>query len=67
MYEIQTFTLCDGFVNTWLDNDDQPVTFATLAEARSELADLLWCTRHDSNNGVPFYSRDDFRIVEVTT
>ena len=40
-YEIQTFTLCDGFVNTWTYDDKAPVTFATYAEAERELQEFL--------------------------
>jgi hypothetical protein len=44
-WEILTFTLCDGFVNTWTDDDETPVLFATKDEAAHELkrhlADLL--------------------------
>lgn len=35
-YEIQTFTLCDGFVNTWTE-DDKPLTFKTRSDAELEL------------------------------
>jgi hypothetical protein len=66
MYEIQTFTLCDGFINTWSDDNENPLTFETLQAARKALAAYLWCTRHDSYNGVKRHARDDFKVTEVT-
>ena len=43
-YEIQTFTLCGGWVNTWLiieaDNTETSETFATEDEAQQILTEL---------------------------
>lgn len=36
-YEIQTYTFCDGFVNTWTDDDENPITFETREQAQLEL------------------------------
>jgi len=38
-YEVQTYTLADGWMNCWQDDDGNPVLFPTLAEAQEELAD----------------------------
>ena len=35
-YEVQTYTLCDGFINTWSDDDEGPVQFDTQAQAQAE-------------------------------
>lgn len=35
-YEVQTYTLCDGWTNTWQE-DDAPLTFASKAEAEAAL------------------------------
>lgn len=44
-YEVQHFTLCNGWTNTWtvLDEDDtgQPETFATEAIAQAALNEFL--------------------------
>ncbi|WP_106754590.1 hypothetical protein [Pannonibacter carbonis] len=44
-YEVQQFTLCDGWTNTWTvlleDGSSVPETFATRAEAEAALAEFL--------------------------
>lgn len=35
-FEIQTYTLCGGWVNCWM-TDERPETFATEAEAQAEI------------------------------
>ena len=44
-YEVQQFTLCDGWTNTWTvlleDGSSVPETFATRAEAKAALAEFL--------------------------
>ena len=62
MYEIQHLTWCDGYVNTWLDDNENPVVFNTLAEARGELNQFL---RELAREG-GYYSEDSFKIVKVT-
>jgi hypothetical protein len=66
-YEVQTFTLCDGFVNTWSDNDDTPVTFETKAEAEAELAahleDLEDAFKHGDLSDTP--NPDDYQVARV--
>ena len=32
-YEIQTYTFCDGFVNMWTDDNEEPITWETRGEA----------------------------------
>ena len=64
-FEIQTYTRCDGWVNTWTD-DDVLVTFATHAAAQAELDDHLADLAHAVENGhMDDYSPDDYRIVKV--
>jgi hypothetical protein len=41
LYEIHTFTLCDGYVNTWLDDDDKPIRYSTQREAMRDLRDYI--------------------------
>ena len=36
-YEIQTSTFCDGFVNMWSDDNEDPITWETHEEATSAL------------------------------
>jgi hypothetical protein len=62
MYEIQHLTFCDGYVNTWLDDDENPIVFRTFAEARGELDQYLRDLAREGGH----YSADSFRIMEVT-
>jgi len=66
-FEIQTYTRCDGWVNTLTDSlDDTLVTFATYEAAQNELDDHLANLAHAVENGLmDDYSADDYRIVGV--
>lgn len=72
-YEIQIFTLCDGWTNTWFiieeDNTETPETFATEAEARQALIEFLSEIQEEISGGQRFpeegYNIDDFRIVAI--
>ena len=56
-YEIQTSTFCDGFVNMWTDDNEDPITWETRTEAvnalRLHLLDDKWI------------DPSSYRIVEV--
>ena len=65
-YAIETHTFCDGWINTWTDNDEKPVVFDTLQEAQDELSTYLCGLFIDVNLGnIEDYSAEDFRISEV--
>lgn len=66
MFEVQHYTHCQGWVNTWLV-DDQPQRFTTREEAEAELAEFLAdieaeiaSGEREPDNG---YSADEFRII----
>ena len=67
-FEVQHATLCQGWLNTW-QLDDKPMTFATHAEAKAELDDLLADIADEIAAGrrAPDAGYDDseFRIVAV--
>lgn len=73
-YEIQTFTLCDGWINTWFiidkDNSETPETFASEAEAQQALDEFLREIQEeiDAGHRLPDegYSPDDFRIAAIS-
>lgn len=73
IYEIQHFTLCDGWINTWtIENEDgssEPETFATKADAEAALAEFFAEIEEEIATGQrgedEGYSRDEFRIVAV--
>ena len=66
-YAIETATFCDGWVNTWIDDDESPVLFDTLKQAQQELADYLFELSIEVDLGnLQDYSPEDYRISEVT-
>lgn len=70
-FEIQHFTLCDGWINTWTITNEQgkdvPEYFDSLEDARFELDTFLADEDEAYFNGYieSRYTRDEFRIVEV--
>jgi len=71
-YEVQHFTLCDGWVNTWSDYDEDgnetPSTYDSFEDALNELDSFLDDEQEafEEGNIESPYDRDEFRIVEVT-
>ena len=67
-FAVQTYTLCDGFVNCW-SIDEQPHLFDTRAEAEKELAEHPADIQSEIDTGEreadEGYDPDDFMIVEV--
>lgn len=72
-YEVQQYTLCEGWVNTWTVTDEndrtQPETFATREEAQAALDEFLDEIREEietgwrpADNG---YDRSEFRVVKT--
>ena len=66
-YEVQEFTLCEGFINTWRDENDAPSYFDTEAEAEAELTSFLKDMREAYRLGhmADYPLRSDYRIVEA--
>lgn len=70
-FEVQTFTLCDGWANIWTYEQEDGVTypyiFNSREDAERELNWFLTECEHEVYSGnieeVP--NKDDFRIVEV--
>ena len=71
-YEIQQFTVCDGWVNTWLSWDEQgnviPETFDTFSDASMALDEFLSDQDYEYQQGniISPYSKDEYQIVEVS-
>jgi len=57
MYEIQTYTICDGWINAWKVND-KPEFFDSFGEAVDALDDHLL---NLDDNQID-YNRADYRI-----
>jgi hypothetical protein len=70
-YEIQHFTLCNGWVNTWTITDEEgnstPEIFDNYANASVSLCEFLEEEKEAFENGFieSPYTEDEFRIVEV--
>lgn len=76
-YEVQHFTLCDGWINTWSYSAEIlkgrfiefPETFASREEAREALDEFLADIQEEIHAGQreadEGYDPDDFRIAEV--
>jgi len=70
VYEIQTHTLADGWVNTWTyedsNGDMRPETFSSREAAQEALDDYLRDLADDVALGnITDYDREDFRIQAV--
>lgn len=67
MFEVQTYTVCDGWVNTWSDENEVPLRFDTHEEAQKELEDFIKETEEEAKAGnlAEAYSIEDFRVVGV--
>jgi hypothetical protein len=72
-YEVQHFTLCDGWVNTWHvehpDGSSTPETFPTRAAAQAaldeffdEIAEEIAVGQRACNEA---YDRDEFRVAKA--
>jgi len=57
MYEVQTYTICDGWVNTWLC-DNTPEFFETFTEAVHAMEDHLINMKFDNME----FNRADYRV-----
>lgn len=70
-YEVQHFTLCDGWINTWSADafTGTPETFDSYEEAQAALDEFLSDIEDEVNAGQrtadEAYSIHEFRIAEV--
>ena len=66
-FEVETWTLCDGWINCWSDDNEVPLVFSSYDEAKKELGDFLFDQKETVEHGdmAEEYSEDDYRIVEV--
>lgn len=67
-YEVQTYTLCAGWINIWTDNlADTLVTFDTFEAAQAALDQYLADSAYAVKAGdLDEVNPEDFKIVEVT-
>lgn len=60
MWAIETYTICDGWVNCWHE-DDEPMVFDTPEEAVEELMDHINCL----NEAGMDYNPLEFRLTKA--
>lgn len=73
-YEVQHYTLCQGWVNNWTiwddENGERPQTFNTVDEAQAELDEFFNDINTEILNGErgvdESYDHDEFMIVEIS-
>lgn len=71
-WEIETYTLCDGWVNTWTvaegNGAEVAQTFATRAEAEAAMAEFLAEIEEEIANGLrqpdEGHDEEDYRVVK---
>jgi len=71
-YEVQEYTLCDGYINNWSSTDENGNTLKTYFDTKEDanhalinfIDDCLDEVRDGNMPDAPEYS--DFRIVEVS-
>ena len=66
-FEVLTDTFCDGWVNCWSDDDEDPCLFDTLEEAEAELRDMFDTIASDGRAEEDDYSPEEYMIRNVTT
>lgn len=65
-FEVQTYTFCDGWINTWMDDDEKPVTFETLEQASEALRDYLEDLKVETLAGnITDFDASSFRVYNV--
>ena len=66
-YQIETFTICDGWGNSWRDDSATPVTFASYDKALKALNNHYDELTEDVESGfIEPYNFSDFSISEST-
>jgi hypothetical protein len=66
-YEVQTYTLCGGWINIWTEDDNTLVTFDTFEAAQAALDQYLADSAYAVKAGdLEEVCPEDYKIVEVT-
>ena len=72
-YEVQHYTLCNGWINCWTvideNGNEMPQYFQTKADAEQELQEFFADIAHEIESGERSfeegYSKDEFQIIEI--
>ncbi len=64
MYEVQHYTICDGWINTWRDEQDNAITYDTEASAHRALEE--WFEEMQEERDIEErYDESEFRVVRA--
>jgi len=66
-YKVETFTFCQGWVNCWTDDAENPITFDSREEAQKEV-DLFLKEQAEAvlcGDMSEAYSSEDFRVTKL--
>ncbi len=73
-YEVRMFTLCDGWINTWMvceDGKTEPETFNTREDAQTAIDEFIEEVNREIERGErpsgDGYSEEDFQIFKNET
>ena len=68
-FEVQTYTLCQGWINCWMVDDEKQI-FETYEAAQDELDEFMADIQHQIDTGERApdegYDLEDYRIVEIS-
>lgn len=73
IYEVHTWTLCEGWVNCWTVTNEkgkeQPDTYPTIEAAQAEIDELFEDIKNEITSGERSpdddYDREDYRIYDT--
>ncbi len=73
IYEVHTWTLCEGWVNGWTVTNEkgkeQPDTYPTIEAAQAEIDELFEDIKNEITSGERSpdddYDREDYRIYDT--
>ena len=62
-FEVQTYTLCDGWINCWTIEDDKPEYFDTEQEAEDAICEFF--ADLGRAGMAQAYDKEDYRVREM--
>jgi hypothetical protein len=69
MFEVQTYTICDGWINCWTDGDGNKIRYKTEQEAQADIAEFLDDINTEIQLGLRAedegYDEEEYRVVPV--
>lgn len=71
-YAVHTWTICDGWINTWtetIEGKEHPQTFPSIEEARAEITQHIRDSLYSYRKGYleSPYSSEEYRVFDRIT